>query len=57
MRGDAISLTLLPSLFPSSYSSFWRMRYLRFIVKKLREQGSISWSTLMRLVNISEVIF
>ena len=59
IRGEAISRILWArwsTAFSSSYA-IWRCRYLRFMLKKLREQGNISWSTRMMLVNISDVTF
>ena len=56
MRGEAISLMLMRLSLLSS-RAIYRYLYLRFMLKKFREHGSISWSTLMILVNISEVTF
>ena len=58
MRGEAISRIFDSRLFgSSSFLAFWRTRYLRFMLKKLREQGSVSWRTRMMLKNISDVMF
>ena len=54
--GLAISLTLV-SISGTLPRTAYFDRYLRFMLKKLREQGRISWRTRMMLVNISDVTF
>ena len=52
MRGEAISLMLIRLSLSSI--AVCRCLYFRFMLKKFREQGSISCKTLMILVNISD---